>query len=99
MNTFALSSLIPIPTLFVSLSAVIVLLVGVWGWPADSPRSARGELVLTLFATFSALGCALWAGLELSFGPVPEASNFFQFDALAGISTLLVSLSAAASSS
>lgn len=96
MNTLALTSLIPIPTLLISLAAVVVLLVGVWGRSVDSHRSARGELVLTLFASLSALGCALWAGLELSLASVPEASSFFQFDALAGISTLLVSLAAAA---
>ena len=96
MNPASLGLSLPVPTLTTVVAAVLVLAVGVWGRPMTSPRGARGELLLTVIATLATLACGLWSVLQLTSGPVQEMSGFFVFDSLAAVSTLLLSLSAAA---
>ena len=87
---------LPIPTLIVSATAVLILAAGIWGRSPTSARGARGELLLTLLATGATLACAFGAVLAMMSGSVAPPSHLFVFDSLAAVSTVLVSLSAAA---
>lgn len=99
MNVDWLAGALPVPTLILSLAAILFLLLGNGLSSSRQRQDARVELLLAFSAVLVVLVCAGWAAVAWmqGQGAVPAEPNaLFQFDSLAAVSTLGVALAAAA---
>ncbi|MFP6640287.1 MAG: hypothetical protein VCC04_08590, partial [Myxococcota bacterium] len=95
MNPIGLAATLPVPTLLLSVAAMLLLGVGAWVRPSTLRKDARIELLISLSSVLVVALCAVWAFVGWVQGVVPEPHALFTFDALAAVSTLFVAAAAA----